>query len=210
MTPLRTALASLLACVCLSGCAKNANSSTQAVGDAQKPTTSAATTAAEPDASACEGRPVEIVEETWPNGNPQFRQAMVNLDDETVVPHGKTTTFWEEGGRKLEIIYVCGVRHGPKLAWHANGNRWQVCEYFNGKDHGKWTIWDANETMARQWTMIHGAWNGHYTAWYPNGQKRKEVEWVYGRKQGPEIFWDEDGYEVRRIIYADGVQQPGE
>ena len=209
MTSLRMALASLLVCACLSGCAKSANSPTQIAEDAQEPFAPVATTAAEPDASACEGRPVEIVEETWPNGNPKKRESVVKLDDGTVVPHGKTTTFWEEGGRKLEIISVCGVRHGPKYAWHSNGSKWQVCEYFNGKDHGKWTIWDANGAMARQWTMDHGAWDGLYTAWHPNGQKRKEVLWVHGRKQGPEILWDDDGNEVRRITYADGVPQPG-
>ena len=165
------------------------------------------------DTSQCEGRPVETIEDNYPDGSLGRRREVVRLDDGTHVSHGLTTTFWEgewegEVRKKLELEFVCGVRHGLKRAWHQNGDKWQEGHNINGKGHGEWTTWAPGGVLVQRFTLDHGAWHGPFTWWYLNGQKRMEVEWVNGRKQGPEIYWDEDGNEVKRIEYVDGVPQP--
>jgi antitoxin component YwqK of YwqJK toxin-antitoxin module len=162
-----------------------------------------------PDTSDCDGKLVETIEDFYEDGTLKLRREVVHLEDGSYIAHGTTTTFWEFGGeKKLEMQFVCGVRHGPKHAWHIGGSKWQEGAYLNGRDHGTWTVWGLEGNKIEEFTLDRGAWNGKHTRWYENGQKMVEVEWVNGVKQGPEIYWDEFGTEVRRIEFVDGVAQP--
>lgn len=162
-----------------------------------------------PDASACEGKKVEVLEEKFDNDKPKSRREVIKLDDGTVISHGKTTLYWEVGGKKTEFSHVCGSRHGEKRTWHGNGKKWQEGSYFANRDHGTWTEWFPNGSLARRWSMTYGAWHGMYTEWHPDGKKRLEVEWVNGVRQGVENLWDESGLVGLTTIYVDGVPQPG-
>lgn len=162
-----------------------------------------------PDATACVGKNVEVLEEQFTNGNPKARREVIKLDDGTLVNHGKTTLFWEAGGKKTEFSYVCGARHGQKRTWHTNGKKWQEGGYFANRDHGTWTEWYGDGSLARRWSMTYGAWHGMYTEWYPDGIKRLEVEWVNGMKQGVETLRDEFGNVGLTTVYVDNVPQPG-
>ncbi len=160
-----------------------------------------------PDDSNCRGRLIEVIEKTQLNGEVLFRQEVVRLDDGRVTPHEKTTESWKDGSKRLELEYVCGVRHGARREWHRNGNLSQEGGYPNGKEHGTWTEWYPDGTLERRWRLDHGTRNGTDTEWHPNGKKRRDVVWINGRKHGPEIHWDELGREQHRIVYVNGVGQ---
>ena len=161
-----------------------------------------------PDDSACRGLEVTEVETEFDEGGIAIRQEVVKLPNGNLVAHGKTVHYWPNGEKKLEYHNVCGVRHGPKRAWHSSGDKWQEGAYAHNSDHGVWQEWYPGGQLTRRWTMIRGAWNGLYTEWYPNGNKRREVRWVNGQKQGAENVWSEDGSQVKTTEFVDGVAQP--
>ncbi|MHC5108455.1 MAG: toxin-antitoxin system YwqK family antitoxin [Planctomycetota bacterium] len=161
-----------------------------------------------PDDSECQGLDVEVIETKNSSDDVIGRQEVVKLSDGSVIPHGKTTFYWDNGNPKLEFYNVCGIRHGTKRTWHMLGEKWSEGAYAYNRDHGAWTEWYPDGTISRQWTMDRGSWNGVYTEWWPNGLKRIEVEWVNGQKQGTEVKWSEEGEELLRVEYIDGVAQP--
>ncbi|MGB0716177.1 MAG: toxin-antitoxin system YwqK family antitoxin [Phycisphaerae bacterium] len=161
-----------------------------------------------PEDDACRNLETKVVETEHATGGIAIRQEVVKLPNGNLIAHGKTIHYWDNGQKKLEYTNVCGVRHGPKLAWHITGERWQEGAYAYNSDHGVWKEWFSDGQMSRRWTMDLGAWNGLYTEWHPNGSKRREVMWVNGQKQGSEYQWSEDGSQVKITEYVDGIEQP--
>jgi len=156
----------------------------------------------------CDGLPVETFEEKWPDGKIKSRQQVVRNKEGEAVSHGLSTQMWESGEKKLEITFHCGVKHGPRRAWHHDGKNWSVGAYVNGRDDGTWTEWYADGTKAQEFTLRRGVWVGNHTAWHTNGKKRSELHYEDGIRQGPLLFWDEAGVLMARVDFADGVEQP--
>ncbi len=210
MTTSRFALALLIACVALSGCKKADDGPGKCPHMAQNDTaTPDEPASAGPDTSACDGRPVEMITYRWPDEKIKLEQQIVRGEDGAVIPHGVKTSYWEEGGKKVEMHYGCGVLHGSKKAWHRDGTKWQEAGYDNGKGHGLWTEWLPNGNEIQQFTMRHGAWHGTFTKWHANGKIKSQVEWIDGKRQGTETWWDEEGNFFKRVEWVDGVEQPG-
>jgi len=221
MIALRLTTAVVIGCCFCCGCASSGSGVRKEVvsgeGQSQTPDTveAAQATAAKdvdaPDAGAaspCVGRPVERVEEEWEDGMPRFWQEVAIDEDGSQIPHGLTTQFWPNGQKKLEMMYNCGLREGPRRSWYEDGSLWAVGEFKNGRDHGTWEVWYPDGTKSQEFTMDEGAWHGTHTTWHPNGQKRSEVLWVHGQRQGPARVWDEDGNLVKVDHYVDNVRQP--
>jgi len=156
----------------------------------------------------CDGLPVETLEEKWPDGKIKSRRQVVRDKEGNAIPHGLTTQMWESGEKKLEITFQCGVKHGPRLAWHRDGKQWSVGQYVNGKDDGTWTEWYADGTKAQEFTLHLGAWVGAHIRWHTNGKKRSEIHYQNGLRQGPLLFWNEEGDLIARVDFVDGVEQP--
>lgn len=162
----------------------------------------------EPDQERCEGRPVIIVEERYPDGTISSEQEFVELEDGEQVEHGRVTHFWPDGKKKMETSFVCGKRHGLKETWFRTGDRQSCGGYFQGQDHGRWTQWYPDGMKSREFSLTRGAWDGLYSVWHTNGQLRMQVMFVEGDQQGPLKMWTEDGALAMRVDYVDGVVQP--
>ena len=120
-----------------------------------------------PDTSECDGLAVEKIEENYPDGSLGRTREVVKLDDGTYISHGVTTLFLEEGGgKKAELSFVCGVRHGESRTWYPGGEVRGEGRYINGKGHGEWKTWYRNGALQQQFTLDHGAWRGPFTQWY--------------------------------------------
>ncbi len=159
------------------------------------------------DDSACKGKTIVMMEETFDDGSKVLEQ-VVRLDNGKDLKHGLTTTYWPDGSKRMEVEYVCGTLHGTKVAYFTDGTRRSVGEYVNGKEQGKWIEWYRDGKKAKQFSMDHGAWNGMFTVWYTNGQKRMEVQYVNGQRQGRLHGWDDKGHLVHQIDYVDNMPQP--
>ncbi|UCE60996.1 MAG: toxin-antitoxin system YwqK family antitoxin [Phycisphaerales bacterium] len=179
-------------------------------GKASAPTDAevGATHESDTQTDVCKGRQIQRVEESWDDGTPKLWQEIVVDENGNQVPHGLTTQFWDNGQKKLEMQYDCGVRHGPRHSWYEDGSQWAVGEFLNGKDHGTWTVWYSDGSKSQEFTMIEGAWHGKHTVWHPNGKVRSEVVWDHGRRQGPVRYWDEYGNLIKEDHYVDNIRQP--
>lgn len=203
MTMPRLGLALIAGCYWLGGCAASP-SGENAASDTQRP-------AIEDTGDAeglCEGRPVEVLEEYWEDGSPKIREEVVMGDDGEYILHGTTTHWWQDGQKKMELSFNCGLRHGPKRTWWPNGEPWAVGHTVNGKDHGTWTVWHQDGEKEREFHLDHGVWDGPFTVWHPNGQKKLEFEFVRGLQQGRLTMWDEHGNVVKGVDFVDGQEQP--
>ena len=161
-----------------------------------------------PQKTWCDERPVEVEGEDFADGTPQYRTEVVMSEEGKFVPHGTSTIWWENGQKKLELHYVCGLLHGPKRTWWQNGEPWAVGGFFNGQDHGTWTTWNGEGVKSREYFLVRGKWHGFFTTWYPNGQKKMQVEFVDGRQQGLMTIWDDLGNILSAVEYLDGHEQP--
>lgn len=159
-------------------------------------------------ASACEGKQVITLESYYLDGRLQRRQQTVKDEDGREIAHGLTAEFYEDGQKKLEVHFDCGVKHGPRITWHPNGQIWSQGEHIHGKDHGTWTVWNEDGTKAQEFTVKDGVWDGPFNQWHANGKKKLEVEYVNGMRQGMLTAWDEDGRVITRVEHVDGKPQP--
>ena len=160
------------------------------------------------DTSACDGKPVEVEETQWSNGMIKTRRHIVVTDDGRRVSHGLHTFFHEEGGKKLEIAYLCGSKHGVRDGWYPDGTVRAKGAYANGKDHGRWTLYWGSGEKQQEYTMNQGMWQGTHSRWHPNGTEAMKVHYVDGLRQGWLLSWDSDGNLVRQVEFADGKIQP--
>jgi len=164
--------------------------------------------ASEAPPSYCDGKPIEITEETWADGKLRIREEVVIDEDGSQIRHGLSSLYWPNGRKKLEMEYYCGVKHGVRVAWYEDGQQWSEGEYVYGKDHGKWTVWFPGGAKSQEFTMEHGAWHGPHTVWNAEGTKLLEETWVHGRRQGVLKIWDEEGNLADVDHYVDNIRQP--
>ena len=225
MTTLRACIVLVLGVSCLSACStgsRNQRANIVRPGQDTSTATSKAAWVSVADGSeavvtadeatrqptVCDDKIIERVEERWPDGTLKLLQEVVIADDGTHISHGLETRFWENGNKKYEMGYDCGVKEGPRVAWFDDGQPWSTGEFINGKEHGLWSVWYTDGQRAQEFTMVHGAWHGTQTVWYPNGREKMIADWVDGQKQGPLRMWDSEGNLVVHSDYADNAAQP--
>lgn len=123
---------------------------------------------------ACSTKPVEVVEDIFPDGTPKTVKYYKSNSKEVVV---KEVLFYEDGQKKLEGAYKNGERTGKWSYWYTNGNLWSQGEYKKGLE------------------------NGLKTVWHENGQKYYEGHLKDGTRIGIWNFWEKDGTLIKEINY---------
>ena len=123
---------------------------------------------------ACSTKPVEVVEDIFPDGTPKTVKYYKGESKEVLV---KEILYYEDGQKKLEGAYKDGERTGQWAYWYANGNLWSQGVYKDGLE------------------------NGLKTVWHENGQKYYEGNLIDGTRIGVWKFWEKDGSLIKEINY---------
>jgi antitoxin component YwqK of YwqJK toxin-antitoxin module len=155
----------------------------------------------------CDNLPTETNSEITPEGMKVEQESAIE-EDGTLIAHGLTRHYWENGQVKLEMYHRCGLKHSTKKAYFPDGEPWNEGAYINGKGTGIWREWHVNGFMAQEFTLVDGAWHGLQTGWHQTGKKRLQVAWVAGNRQGIMKIWDEEGTLRRLVDFVDGEVQP--
>ena len=173
MTTRVIGIALIAGCCWLGGCATGKAVDRDSPGDRQVLTevstpadarTEARTVPAE---SKEPGKPIEVIEERWPDGNLKVRREVRRDEEGNAIPHGTTVTWWEDGQKKTELSFVDGVKHGPRIAWYRNGQMWSEGTYDHGEPSGTWTLWYSDDAVQRVWHYdANGAYHGMFEDWY--------------------------------------------
>ena len=60
------------------------------------------------------------------------------------VPHGTTTSWFDNKVKKSELRFKKGKNHGLQTFWFADGAKKEEGEYHEGSREGLWTYWHKN------------------------------------------------------------------
>jgi hypothetical protein len=90
------------------------------------------------------------------------------------------TTYYNNGNKRSQCMFVNGSQHGLYQRWYENGQKESEGNYVNGYQHG-----------LSQW-------------WYENGQKQWECTYVNGVQHGLNQWWREDGHNQYVCTYVNG------
>jgi antitoxin component YwqK of YwqJK toxin-antitoxin module len=156
---------------------------------------------------ADDGYQLRTIGEDWENGEPMVRQEVKLLPDGTELRHGKRTTYWENGQKKLEMHFVDDVPNGPKETWYIDGANWSRGSYVDGREDGTWETWYSTGQKQRESHMKNGAMDGMQTTWFFDGRKRSEGLWVNGKQTGVFTIWDGEGNIVEFIDYGQQAKE---
>ncbi len=66
-------------------------------------------------------------------------------------PHGRSTSYFASGQRRLEEHYVEGRKEGPFTAWHENGQRKFQTSVRDGRQLGISQHWNADGEVIARW-----------------------------------------------------------
>lgn len=125
--------------------------------------------------TACQKKPIEKVEETFPDGHPKL-----------------VRTYQQEGKEQLLI---------KETYYHANHQKRMEGGMKNGKRHGKWTAWYEDGTIWSEGHYTEGVDDGLKTAYHDNGKKYYEGNYKLGERSGVWKFWDKEGKLIKEIQF---------
>lgn len=125
----------------------------------------------------------EIVEELWPNGQPRVRRQVLTLADGTQVNHGVYLTWYDNGQKEYEGVFVRGQNDGVATSWHRNGQKRIEEQYALGKRHGDRYTWDENGTLRKEEHFVDDQPDGVWTTWDAKGQIKAQQRFDHGVPQ---------------------------
>ena len=123
---------------------------------------------------ACQPTPFEHVQSTYDNGKPKLIRTYKSKDMKVLI---KETSFYPDGGKKMEGSFKNDLRDGTWSYWYSNGNLWSRGNYEKGNEKGIKTVW------------------------HENGQKYYEGYSDNGVRKGIWKYWDETGKIIKEINY---------
>jgi antitoxin component YwqK of YwqJK toxin-antitoxin module len=169
----------------------------------------------------------------WPNGRLQAQREVIRNASGDFIPHGRATSWHENGQMKWQGSYQNGMQVGTWKQWYESGQQegegdcredgtaFEVHWHLNGQKksegggkylkehrrwgkHDKWTTWNEHGQKAEM-HFRDNELHGKITMWHPNGQKKIDAEYVNGKMHGLTTTWDPDGNIVAEEYYIDGV-----
>jgi antitoxin component YwqK of YwqJK toxin-antitoxin module len=126
---------------------------------------------------------VETVEEYWPNGQLRIRRQVIREPDGTLIDHGPYTSWYDNGQKEYEAVFVHGKKDGVVTRWHRNGQKWMEERYAHGKKHGTTYVWDEAGRKRKEENYSNGKPHGTWTVWDAEGRVKWQATFEHGRPQ---------------------------
>ncbi len=110
----------------------------------------------------------------------------------------------EEGGGRIEAVYVDGLLEGEVRTFYPDGTLMILATYFRGRPEGPQKTYAPDGTLLTEGESRDGLQTGPWTWYGEDGSLSSRVEFSFGKKQGVQSFF-EDGILVKEEVYRDGV-----
>ena len=107
-------------------------------------------------------------------------------------PHGRTTTYYENGKVKEETDYVHGQKEGISKAYYDTGTIESEVEYHNGRAHGMTRQYYTNKKLKSMLPYKDGKMEGLSKWFHPNGKPQAESYYHLGLREGTTKGFNED------------------
>ncbi len=164
-------------------------------------------------------RPVEVIQERYPNGKVRIRREVTQDEAGNYILHGEWKMWDEKGNLMASGRYKDNQRHGswvrrnsakdsklfsqlPFKSFRAPFT--SVATFDEGELHGKWTISDAQNRKISEWEYDRGARHGTCTWRYPSDKILKECTYRNGLLDGHLRQYNTDGKLVANETYEQG------
>ncbi len=177
--------------------------------------------------SACEEKEKAIVDTyiqmVWNNGNPNvvfeylnnertqyikkkyFENGILAISEEYEqnVLNGKTSTFYIDGNKQLEVNYQNGVRHGIALNWYESRSLKERADYEKGKLLSFEKFYENGQSKGKV-IITDGQLNGESIYFYENGTIHKKGSWKNDLKHGQWMTYGQNSNLEYTEIYENG------
>ena len=128
-----------------------------------------------------QAKSVEVVEESWPDGQLRLRRQVLRKPDGTLLDHGTYTCWHKNGLKEYEATYVRGRLHGVETAWHQNGEKRSEQQYDQGLRHGIRRDWDEQGRLRREEHYLKDRPHGIWTIWKGDGSIKWQARFDHGK-----------------------------
>ena len=86
----------------------------------------------------------------------QVRNGTLYKDNEPNPYTGEVNSYYANGQKASEEIYVDGKKQGKSLGWHENGKLKLEVHYIDGKEQGQAITWDENGQKQLEVNYVDG------------------------------------------------------
>lgn len=117
---------------------------------------------------------------------------------------GRTTDFYESGGKKEEGQYEDHFAEGIWTAWDEEGHRLSETSFKKGSQEGLETLWYPGGEIKSQRQYKGGKRDGVTYIWDDRARLRTALTYRNGVKHGPEARYSMEGDLARVIHWDDG------
>ena len=117
--------------------------------------------------------------------------------------HGMQTWYYETGNKKEETPYVEGKRHGTEVEYRW-GYKWRETPYVDGKIHGMRIRYRGDGSKEKVTPYENGYRHGMEIWYFKDGSSFKETPFVDGHPHGMVIQYHENGSKRMESQYVDG------
>ena len=122
----------------------------------------------------------QVIEDHWPNGKLRLRHEVLRQPDGTTVENGTYTTWFDNGVKEYEGVYVHGRLEGLATRWHRNGVKESEQYYTNGVRNGPRFMWDENGLLRKEEHFVDDKPDGVWTTWDEKGRIKAQQTYDKG------------------------------
>jgi len=120
---------------------------------------------------------------------------------------GIWTTYFDDGNRCVQTVFVRGVRDGLTVGWHDNGEVRFEGQYRDEKACGTWIEWFESGAKHTERVFEDDQANGPCTCWYESGRVSSAGWFANGVQDGEWQEWFVGGQTRARGSYVKGKKQ---
>ncbi len=164
-------------------------------------------------------RPVERIQERFPNGALRVEREMIQDEEGNFLRHGIYREYDLKGTLIVEGEYRMGQREGiwQRLHTAAESPLFQTAPYkdfsgpflsqvnfTNNRLDGKWIIADSQQRKISEISFTRGERNGPAIWYYPNGVVMTQISYEEGRVHGEIVSWGSDSTVLAKEKFKHG------
>jgi len=117
---------------------------------------------------------------------------------------GKTTLYFQNGQKLIEMNFKNGLPNGDAKAWFSNGVQHFTGNFKDGQKDGPWEFKnDTNQFLLKSNYLI-GKRDGKWTEYYKNGKVKSDGTYKNDLKEGEWSYYYSNGTKVLSCNYQDG------
>ena len=123
----------------------------------------------------------------------------------TIVPHGMSIAFFQNGQIEKVAFYDRGVLHGEMKLFFSDGKLHGQCMFNQGERHGQLISFYEDGSKAEETTYENGKTTGESIKYHPKGNRASLIPYENGVPHGLAMEWYPNGALKANMRYQNGL-----